>query len=47
MLQLAEPLSMEFQKMHEEIADPEREEGDVVQFTDEEGYGRLEIITLL
>lgn len=39
--ELAEPLSMEFQKMHEEIADPEREEGDVVQFTDEEGYGRF------
>lgn len=39
-IQLAEPLSMEFQKMHEEIADPEREETDMVQFTDEEGYGR-------
>ncbi|VDM52614.1 unnamed protein product [Angiostrongylus costaricensis] len=39
--ELAEPLSMEFQKMHEEIADPEREETDMVQFTDEEGYGRF------
>ncbi|KHJ98419.1 hypothetical protein OESDEN_01599 [Oesophagostomum dentatum] len=39
--ELAEPLSMEFQKMHEEIANPEREETDMVQFTDEEGYGRF------
>ncbi|XGW08369.1 hypothetical protein V3C99_011023, partial [Haemonchus contortus] len=39
--ELAEPLSMEFQKMHEEIADPEREEYDMVQFTDEEAYGRF------
>ncbi|PIO68086.1 hypothetical protein TELCIR_10141 [Teladorsagia circumcincta] len=41
--ELAEPLSMEFQKMHEEIADPEREEYDMVQFTDEEAYGRYSI----
>ncbi|KAK5983825.1 Splicing factor 3A subunit 3 [Trichostrongylus colubriformis] len=39
--ELAEPLSMEFQKMQEEIADPEREEYDMVQFTDEESYGRF------
>ncbi|KAJ1357799.1 hypothetical protein KIN20_016031 [Parelaphostrongylus tenuis] len=32
---------MEFQKMHEEIAVPERKETDMDQFTDEEGYGRF------
>ncbi|VDM72889.1 unnamed protein product [Strongylus vulgaris] len=30
----------------EEIADPEREETDMVPFTDEEGYGRLAIILI-
>ncbi|CAI4232893.1 unnamed protein product [Auanema sp. JU1783] len=39
--ELAEPLSLEFQKMVEEINDPEREEHDIIEFTDEEGYGRF------
>lgn len=38
---MAEPLSLEFLRMQEELADPDRAEPDMVHFTDEEGYGRF------
>ncbi|PAV83074.1 hypothetical protein WR25_02602 [Diploscapter pachys] len=40
-LLLAEPLSMEFMAMQEEIENVDRAEPDLVEFTDEEGYGRF------
>ncbi|CAB3405135.1 unnamed protein product [Caenorhabditis bovis] len=39
--ELAEPLSVEFQKINEEIQNPERAEPDMVEFSDEESYGRF------
>lgn len=39
--QLAEPLTVEFQKINEEIINPERAEPDMVEFSDEEAYGRF------
>ncbi|VDO96920.1 unnamed protein product [Soboliphyme baturini] len=38
--EIAIPLSIEFQEMNEAIEDPNRIETDLVEFTDEEGYGR-------
>uniref|UniRef100_A0A914WN70 Matrin-type domain-containing protein n=1 Tax=Plectus sambesii TaxID=2011161 RepID=A0A914WN70_9BILA len=39
--EIAVPLSMEFQEMNEAIDNPNRVETDLVEFTDEEGYGRF------
>lgn len=39
--EVAIPLSMEFQEMNELVEDPERQETDMVEFSDEEGYGRF------
>ena len=39
--QVAVPLCLEFQKMNEAIEDIEAAERDLVEFTDEEGYGRF------
>ncbi|CAI5443196.1 unnamed protein product [Caenorhabditis angaria] len=39
--ELAEPLSVEFQKINDEIANPERNEPDMIEFSDEEAYGRF------
>ncbi|CAD6192239.1 unnamed protein product [Caenorhabditis auriculariae] len=39
--ELAEPLSVEFQRIQEDIANPERPEPDMADFTDEESYGRF------
>ncbi|EGT41794.1 hypothetical protein CAEBREN_20182, partial [Caenorhabditis brenneri] len=39
--ELAEPLTVEFQKINEEIQNPERAEPDMVEFSDEEAYGRF------
>lgn len=40
-LQVAVPLCLEFQKMNEAIEDIEAAERDLVEFTDEEAYGRF------
>ncbi|CAG9534251.1 unnamed protein product [Cercopithifilaria johnstoni] len=45
--EIAIPLSLEFQKMNEAIENIELAEKDVIEFTDEEGYGRfLDLHTL-
>ncbi|CAP25395.1 Protein CBG04748 [Caenorhabditis briggsae] len=39
--ELAEPLTVEFQKINDDIINPERAEPDMVEFSDEEAYGRF------
>ncbi|VDM49709.1 unnamed protein product [Toxocara canis] len=41
LVDIAVPLSLEFQKMNEAIEDIEMAEKDLVEFTDEESYGRF------